>query len=150
MPISLEKREEIAERRARVVEMRRSAMQFAEIAEVLGVTKQRAHQIYLKALEEIPAQQVELHRAEAVELATIAIDDLLAIARDHKQPRTSVEAWSAIRGWAERLARVLGTDATMKVEATVTAAPETPDIVRLVEIAKAQAAAAQEQLDATS
>lgn len=127
--------------------MRREKKTWAEIGEELGVSMQRAHQIYLDALKEIPAKQVDQHRAEAIELAATAIDDLMLIAREHNQPRTSVEAWSSVRGWADFLATILGTKASTKVDATINAAPEAPDIVRLVEIAKAQAEAAKEQLD---
>lgn len=117
---SPEAREATAARRARVVEARRQHLTYAEIGAELGVSLQRAHEIYLEALEAIPAKQVELHRAEAAQLAHAAIDDLLVIARDHKQPRTSVEAWGQIRGWAERLARIQNTDAPLKVDANVT------------------------------
>jgi hypothetical protein len=113
-------REATAERRARVIELRRQNFTYAEIGQELGVSAQRAHEIYLEALKAIPAKEVELHRAEAAELAHTAIDDLLLIAREHKQPRTSVEAWGQIRGWADRLARIQGTDASTKIDATVT------------------------------
>ena len=149
MPRSVEARIATAERRANVVEMRREKMTWDEIGKALGVSMQRAHQIYLDALRDIPAKQVDQHRAEAAELAATAIDDLLLIAREHNQPRTSVEAWSSVRGWADFLATVLGTKASTKVDATVSTAPEAPDIVRLVEIAKAQADAAKAQLDAS-
>lgn len=116
---SPEAREATAARRARVVEARRQHLTYAEIGAELGVSLQRAHEIYLEALEAVPAKQVELHRTEAAQLAHAAIDDLLLIAREHKQPRTAVEAWGQIRGWAERLSKIQGTDAPMKVDATV-------------------------------
>lgn len=140
---SPEAREKTAERRARVVELRRQNVTYAEIGAELGVSLQRAHEIYLEALESIPAKQVELHRTEAAELAHAAIDDLLLIARDHKQPRTSVEAWGQIRGWAERLAKVQGTDAPLKVDASVTETAVDPATAALIAEAKA-AAEAQE------
>lgn len=135
-------------RRARVIEARRQHMTYAEIGQELGVSMQRAHEIYFEALDAIPAQQVELHRAEATELAHAAIDDLRLIARDHKQPRTSVEAWGQIRGWAEHLARIQGTNASTKVEATVTeATQQTAELQALLqeaqEIADAEDAAGQ-------
>jgi hypothetical protein len=142
---SLEAREATAERRARAVEARRQHLTFAEIGAELGVSTQRAHEIYLDALEAIPAKQVELHRAEATELAHTAIDDLLIIARDHKQPRTSVEAWGQIRGWAERLARIQNTDTPVKVDATVTTAQMDPATAAL--IAEAQAAAEAQEAE---
>ena len=106
-----------AERRARVIEMRRNRMPFDEIGAALGISKQGAWNIYQTALREIPAASIALHRAEETALADEAIRDLLLIARDHrKSPRTSVEAWNSIRGWSEHLARILGMNAAMKVE----------------------------------
>ena len=100
-----------AEQRARVVALRRRRYSFEEIGRELGFSKQRAHQLYVKALAEIPAAQVEEHRAEELMLIDDAIADLLLIARDHDRPRSVVEAWNAIRGWADRKARLLGLDA---------------------------------------
>lgn len=145
---SPEAREATAVRRARVVEARRQHLTYAEIGAELGVSLQRAHEIYLEALEAIPAKQVELHRAEAAQLAHAAIDDLLVIARDHKQPRTSVEAWGQVRGWAERLSKIQGTDAPLKVDANVTEKREDPAIVELINAAKAKAATAEAELKA--
>lgn len=137
-----------AERRARVVELRRQHVQFADIGAELGVSPQRAHQIYREALKEVPAAHVEEHRAEEVDLCDEATTKLRTLADDETiSPRTRIEAWSAMRGWATHKAHLLGLNAPAKVVTTVTAAPETPDIVRLVEIAKAQADAARDQLD---
>jgi hypothetical protein len=48
-----------------------------------------------------------------------AIHALLVIAADKTvSPRTRVEAWTAIRGWAEHKARILGLNAAVKVEVT--------------------------------
>ena len=96
-----------AERRSRVVEMRRSRMSFPEIAAALGVTKQRAHAIYTKALAEIPRAQVEEHIAEELQLIDDGIRDLLLLARDHSKPRNAVEAWNAIARFIELEARLL-------------------------------------------
>lgn len=100
-----------AERRAQVVALRRGRATFDQIGGALGVSKQRAHELYTQALAEIPAAQVDEHRAEELLLIDDAIADLMVIARDHSKPRTSVEAWNAIRGWADRKARLLGLDA---------------------------------------
>src|SRR6476659_5227234 len=108
-----------AERRARVVELRRERKSFAEIGAALGVSVQRAHTIYREALAAIPAQHVEEHRAEELALIDDAINDLLDLARDHSMPRTAVEAWTSIRGWAERKAKLLGLDAPTQVVLTM-------------------------------
>lgn len=105
-----------AERRAQVLELRRQRLQFDEIGRQLGVSKQRAFQLYQAAIADIPRQQRDQHLAEELLLADDAIADLLAKARNPKQPRTAVEAWNSIRGWAERKARLLGLDAPAKVE----------------------------------
>ena len=101
----------VAERRARVIALRRNRVSFEDIGRALGISKQRAHQIYIKALAEIPAAEIGEHRAEELTLIDDAIRDLLRLARDHARPRTAVEAWNAIRGWSERKAKLLGLDA---------------------------------------
>jgi len=101
-----------AERRAQVVALRRRRATFADIGRALGITKQRAHQLYEQALAEIPAQHLEEHRAEELVLIDDAIAALMRIARDSSTtPRTAVEAWTSVKGWAERKARLLGLDA---------------------------------------
>lgn len=110
-PPGSDQRLSAAERRAEVVRLRRSRLRFDEIGQTLGVTKERAWKIYQEALAAIPAQDVEEHRAEELMLIDDAIRGLLPIARDRQHTRTAVEAWSAIRGWAERKAKLLGLDA---------------------------------------
>lgn len=88
----------------------------AEIGKRMGISRQRAQQLYAQALAEIPAAQVEEHRVEELMLIDDAISDLLGLARDHDRPRTAVEAWNSIRGWAERKARLLGLDAPERHE----------------------------------
>jgi hypothetical protein len=100
-----------AERRAQVVALRRGRATFDQIGRALGISKQRAHELYRTALAEIPAQQVDEHRAEELILIDDAIASLMIIARDHSRPRSAVEAWNAVRGWADRKARLLGLDA---------------------------------------
>src|ERR1035441_3982933 len=118
-PPGSDQRLSAAERRAEVVRLRRSRLRFDEIGQTLGVTKERAWKIYQEALAAlhapdalpaIPAQDVEEHRAEELMLIDDAIRGLLPIARDRQHTRTAVEAWSAIRGWAERKAKLLGLD----------------------------------------
>jgi hypothetical protein len=103
-----------AERRAQVVALRRRRLTFDEIGAELGVSRQRAHAIWRAALAEIPAAQLDEHRIEELALIDDAIANLMPIARDHKRPRSAIEAWNAIRGWAERKAKLLGLDAPGK------------------------------------
>ena len=112
-----------AARRARVVELRRQRLTWDQIGHDIGVSKQRAHKIYQEALAEYPASQLAEHRHEELELIDQAIRDLLAIAQDDREtetekgtrpvtsPRTRVEAWSAIRGWSQHRAALLGLNA---------------------------------------
>lgn len=106
-----------AERRKQVVAYRRRRMTFAEIGEAMGFSAQRAHKLYTEALAEVPASEVNEHRTEELTLIDDAVADLLLIAQDHRQPRTAVEAWNSIRGWADRKAKLLGLDAPVKVQA---------------------------------
>ena len=87
--------------------MRRSRMSFPEIAQAVGVSKQRVHAIYKKALAEVPRTQVEEHLAEELQLIDDAIRDLLLIAKDHSKPRNVVESWNAIARFIELEARLL-------------------------------------------
>jgi hypothetical protein len=98
-----------AERRAYVVQRRAERVPFAIIGAELGVSAQRAHQLWRAALAAIPAAAVAEHRAEEIHLSDIATTELLAIARDTSAPhRTRVEAWHALRGWSEHRTRLLG------------------------------------------
>ena len=109
-----------AEQRRNVVKLRRQRLSFEEIGSRLGFTRQRAFQIYERALREIPAAEVSQHRAEELALYDDAVRDLLLIARDHRMPRTAVEAWRAILGFCERRAKLLGLDEPQRSAAQVT------------------------------
>lgn len=61
------RRDESQQRRAEVMRLKRQGHSFEAIGERLGITKQRAHQIYKAALDEIPAQEVHEYRAEQAE-----------------------------------------------------------------------------------
>jgi hypothetical protein len=127
------RRAQAREVRTRVVALRRDRLTFDQIGAALGVTKQRAYQLYREVLAEIPAAEVAEHRAEELLLIDDAIADLLPIARDHVRPRTSVEAWRAILGWAERKSRLLGLDMPVRTATQVTIDGEVErDIERLV------------------
>lgn len=62
-----------------------------------------------------PRQDVDELRAEETELIDRAVNSLMGIVTDsNTSARTQVEAWSAICGWAERKARLLGLDSPTK------------------------------------
>lgn len=115
------------ERRARAVELRRQRWSFDQIGADLGVSAARAHQLWKDGVTMVPVARIEEIRDEEVELIDMAVCSLLKIARDQDvSPRTRVEAWSAIRGWAARKAQLLGLDAAVKFE-DVTAAEDGRD-----------------------
>lgn len=64
MPRSPAQKEDTQRQRAEVLRLRRTGMSFTAIGEQLGVTRQRAHQVYSSALAEIPAQEVHEYRVE--------------------------------------------------------------------------------------
>lgn len=116
MPAKAPRTPEQADRLAEIVAMRRQRVSMTEIGRRLGISHQRVSQLYSQALAMFPAQQVEEHRAEELMLIDDAIAGLLSLANDHTHPRIAVEAWTAIRGWAERKAKLLGLDAPAKFE----------------------------------
>lgn len=75
-----------------------------------------ADQVAFPRLRQIPAAHLHEHRAEELALVDDAIADLMPIARDHNHPRSAIEAWNAVRGWAERKAKLLGLDAPKQTE----------------------------------
>lgn len=107
---------EVQQRAARVVELRRSRIPWDEISQAVGVNVARCKKLYNRALAEIPAQHVDEHRAEELMLVDDATADLMIMARDWRvSSRTRIEAWSTIRAWAERKAKLLGLDAPTQV-----------------------------------
>lgn len=105
-----------AERMARIVGLRRTRASWRDIAEDLGLSIARVRELYAQALVEAPVAEVDEHRAEELVLYDDAVSELLTIARDVEvSARTRVEAWTSIRGWAERKARLLGLDAPTQV-----------------------------------
>lgn len=118
--------EESAQRRARIVELRRPGQRltWSEIGRREDITPQRAHQIYDDALAAYPVTALAEARHEESELIDAAVRDLMSIATDDREyedskgnmrpvtsARTRVEAWSAIRGWSEHRAKLLGLNA---------------------------------------
>lgn len=129
----------VAERRRRVVEMRRANQPFDEIGRTLGVTPQRAHQIYTDALSALPMQAVSEHRVEALARIDEAERALRGIATDpDTSPRSAVEAWSAFRLWEERRARLCGLDQPTRNEITVITEDAVAAAIREAEAAIAE------------
>lgn len=72
------RREDTEQRKAEIMRLRRQGQTFEAIGDQLGITRQRAHQIYTTTLNEIPAQQVTEYRAEQAE----RLDELLRKAHE--------------------------------------------------------------------
>jgi hypothetical protein len=106
---------EAATRDARIVELRRHRIAWQDIAKDVGSTREYVRKRYERIMAKIPQQHVDEHRAEELILIDDAVCDLLTIARDERgenvSHRSRIEAWSTIRAWAERKAKLLGLDA---------------------------------------
>lgn len=137
-----------AERMARIVGLRRARASWRDIADELGLSIARVRELYARALVEAPVAEVDEHRAEELVLYDDAVAELLTIARDAAvSARTRVEAWTSIRGWAERKARLLGLDAPTQV---VTLDAVDAEIARLsAELERAAPAEAPDAAGAT-
>lgn len=111
----------VAERYAQVTAWYADGHTFVEIGRMLGgLSPQRAHQLYQRALATLPAPGINQHRATQQELIRTGIRELLTIARrPNGSDRTKVEAWSGIGKLMEREAKLLGLDAPMRKEITV-------------------------------
>lgn len=104
-----------AERRARIVQLRRERLTFAEIAVEMGMTPSGVWRAYEKALASVPSPAVAQHRQEEVQLTDDVVRDLLRIARNPANLlRYRVEAYSVARSWSERKDRLLGLNAPTK------------------------------------
>jgi hypothetical protein len=142
MPRTTRVDEEGLARRLRAVELRRKRYTYDQIGAELGVSAPRAYQLWKDGVEMAPVARIEEIRDEELEFVDIAIRELLEIARSTDRavtPRTRVEAWSAIRGWAERKARIAGIDAPKKFEQTNADGEDAQDVElrRMIDEAKA-------------
>lgn len=94
-----------------VAKLRRRRVSFEEIAAHLGISAVQAGELYVQALESLPEFKAGELRAEELLLADDAMRRLMTIAvGESTSPRTAVEAWNSVRGWAEHKARLAGLD----------------------------------------
>lgn len=70
--------EDTQRRKAEVMRLRRQGHTFEAIGQELGITRQRAHQIYQQVLEEIPVHEVSQYRVEQA----ARLDELLVRAHE--------------------------------------------------------------------
>lgn len=129
---------EAAERDARIVELRRHRVSWDDIAKDVGNTNMYVRKRYRMVMAKIPQHSVDEHRAEELVLYDEAVGHLMVIARDESvSARSRIEAWSTIRAWCERKAKLLGLDAP---ERTITVDVVDQEIANLTkEIAKLSA-----------
>lgn len=112
-----EKAIEIAERDRKIIELRRNGTHWRDIADVVGLSMTRCHQIFEAYRKNIPQHVADAWREEELDLLGRGIKDLLVIAEDPDvAPRTRAEAWKEIRQHCESRRKMLGTDAPMKRE----------------------------------
>jgi hypothetical protein len=110
-----------AKRDARIVELRAQRVPFREIADELGISRQRVQQLWDAILIRIPAAHLDRHREEERELADDAVRDLLDIIRDPEATHGArTRAWEVACKWSERKSRLLGLDAPVRRELEIT------------------------------
>lgn len=107
---------EAAEREKLILQRRRDRVGFAEIGEELGISPQRVHTIYKRALSRIPAQEAAELRAEEAELLDRAVASLMNIVETASKDSDRIAAWGQVTRLMERRARLFGLDAAEKVE----------------------------------
>lgn len=131
--------EEVALRDKKLVELRRHRLSWDEIGKACGISGYTARMRYREVMARIPAQSVDEHRAEELVLYDDAVADLMIIARNPEvSDRSRVEAWSTVRAWCERKAKLLGLDAPQQ---TITVDLVDQEINKLMtEIAKMETA----------
>lgn len=131
-----------AARRASIVRMRAERRTFADIGARLGISAQQAHRLYEDQLQREPVQALAEHRAEELALIDAAVRDLLGIATDRTQSaRSRIEAWSVIRSWAERRAKLCGLDAPVRQRIEVVTTDVVEQAIRELEAEIAEGAA---------
>lgn len=115
------RRQLAAAARDRLIVQRRAAkVSFQAIGDELGVSGQRVHQLWERILDRIPAQHLDEHRREELILAEQAQRELLRLAADPTaSARSRSEVWTAIRGWSEFRARLLGLNSPVRSEISV-------------------------------
>jgi hypothetical protein len=107
----------LAQREARIAELRSQRVPFREIAKELDISHQRVHTIWRNLLERIPTAHLDRYRDEERELCDDAARDLLTLIRDPQAtPSNRVRAWEVLAKWAERKSRLLGLDAPIRRE----------------------------------
>jgi len=110
-----------AQRRAEVVRLRcDERLTFEEVGARLGVTKQRAFQIWAEALRTLPAPKLEQYRQEEIRFYDQMIKELLVVAHNpFTKTRDLGDIHNQLNKWCERKAKLLGLDSPVRRELNV-------------------------------
>lgn len=77
-------REDAARRDAEIIRMKREGRTFIEIGEHFGFTKQNAHDLYWKAVNAIPAKELNEYRAELLDRLEFLTEQVsMVLRKDH-------------------------------------------------------------------
>jgi len=153
-------RYDAAERQARVVDLRRQRIPFHKIGEQLGISRQRAQQLYEEAIQAVKEPSVRAHRAEMLEqLDELEQAALKVLATEHVVVQQGhivskildedeegnpvygepliddapvLNAIDRLLKIQERRARLVGADAATKVEVESHVDPESIELLRLI------------------
>jgi hypothetical protein len=127
-------------RLGRVLELKREGATFDEIGVDLGISRQRAHQLYNEATLTVPAEQTEAARSRSEVLADAAIEDLTSIATDPgNSARERIAAWDSVCRWDQRRARIRGTDMPSRVRAELAVAEVEETLAQRAAVSSEQA-----------
>lgn len=109
------------ERATKVIELRRRGLTFQQIGDRLGVTKQRAHEMYTLVMADEQTEQVSAYRAEqAMRLDALSVEAWNVIDRNRLvNDEMVLGAILALTKIEERRAKLYGLDAPAKHAVTV-------------------------------
>jgi len=134
MPVSRSSaaREASEERKAEIMRLRREGHSFAAIGEKFGISTPRVHQIWRKALSDIPVPEIEALRAESAERLDDVLSRAYAVLADlnplvqmgkelpYKDQQLLLATLKEIRQTEAQRARLFGLDAPVKTEVSGT------------------------------
>ena len=113
------KREKATLRRAKALLLRKAGMTYEQIGEMMGCTRQNAHQLVTKALQEIRIKGEQ--DAEEIKLLELERLDTFFMGLWQNAKKGNVQALDRALKIMERRAKLLGLDAPSKI------APTSPD-----------------------
>jgi len=125
-------REASQHRAADIVARRRRGERWEDIGADYGITKQRAHQIWVKAMKDVPVADVEAMRAESAERLDDALSRCHAVLENlnplvqmgkelpYKDQQLLLMTLKEIRSIEAQRARLFGLEAPVKSEVTGT------------------------------